>query len=168
MKKILIFLSLALLVILALTLWFAGGNVQTFQVEKAYKAKADGKEMSAGQTIDENTIVKIDDGGYLLFVDNENKKRYFINTSCYLKVKKLVGKAKAPTQVTMSYLESLFKKEQNDKYTSAGSVNRGDGSDGEASAFGCGPEQPDSAPKSTGEPNTTTPEETISLYLITP
>ena len=167
MKKTIIFISFVLIV-LVLALCFIDFDKQTFQVERAYKALADGKEITAGQTIDENTTIKIDDDGYILFVDNENKKRYFVNTSCHLTVKKLIGKAKSPMQVTMNYLESLFTKEQNDKYTSAASVNRGDGNEGKTSVFGQSDELPDTAPKSPNETDSTTPEETISLYHITP
>ena len=166
MKKTIILISFVL-IILALAFCLIHFDAHTFQVERTYKAQADGKAITAGQTIDENTTIKIDDDGFLLFVDNENKKRYYINTSCHLTVKKLIGKAKAPMQVTMSYLESLFTQEQTDKYTSAASVNRGDGNEGKASVFGKGDKQPDSVPKSTSEADST-PEETISLYHIIP
>ena len=168
MKKTLVFISLALLISLALTLSFCGDDPQTFRVEKAYKAQADGKVITAGQTINENSTIIIGNDGYILFVDSQNKKRYYINTSCNLKLSELIGKAKAPMQVTMSYLESLFTKNQNEKYTSAGSVNRGEGEDGSPSVFIPGAERLDSAGKPIGANDTTAADETIYLYHIIP
>lgn len=162
------------LITMALTLCYLSVKAQSFQVEKAFKAQANGKTITVGQSINENTTIKIDDNGYLLFVDNKNKKRYYINTSCKTKVKKLIGKAKAPMQVTMSYLESLFIQNQNnDRYSSAGSVNRGDEGEAALSDFALteitrGEELPDSVPKPIGVDVLTTTEKTISLYFIIP
>jgi len=168
MRKILVFITLAL------ALCVIGANAQSFQVEKASKVKANGKDVTPGQVINENTTIKIDNNGYLLFVDTQNKKRYYINVSCKSKVKKLIKKAKAPMKVTKSYLESLFSQDKDrDKYASAGSVNRGEEGDATLSEFALmdftrGDELPDSVPEPIGLDVLTTTEDTISVYYIIP
>ena len=149
-------------------------NAQSFIIEKASRAKANGKTITVGQVIDKNTTIKIEDNGFLMFVDNLNNKRYYINTSCNRKVQKLIKKSKAPIKVTKNYLESLFTQNQDrDKYSSAGSVNRGDEGDAELSDFASmeitrGDELPDSVPEPIGLDILTTTEETISIYYIIP
>ena len=168
MRKIFVFITLIM------ALCFISANAQPYQVEKASKAKANGKVITIGQTLNENVTIRIEDNGYLLFVDVNNNKRYYINTSCNNKIKKLIKKAKAPMRVTKSYLESLFTQSQEkDKYASAGSVNRGDEGEAELSDFALmdptrGDELPDSIPAPIGIDVLTTTEETISVYYIIP
>lgn len=168
MRKTLVFFTLIM------ALCFISANAQSYQVEKASKAKANGKAITIGQTLNENATIRIEDNGYLLFVDVNNNKRYYINTSCNNKIKKLIKKAKAPMRVTKSYLESLFTQSQEkDKYASAGSVNRGDEGEAELSDFALmdptrGDELPDSIPAPIGIDVLTTTEETISVYYIIP
>jgi len=168
MRKTLVFITLIM------ALCFISANAQSYQVEKASKAKANGKAITIGQTLNENATIRIEDNGYLLFVDVNNNKRYYINTSCNNKIKKLIKKAKAPMRVTKSYLESLFTQSQEkDKYASAGSVNRGDEGEAELSDFALmdptrGDELPDSIPAPIGIDVLTTTEETISVYYIIP
>ena len=168
MRKTLVFITLIM------ALCFISATAQSYQVEKASKAKANGKAITIGQTLNENATIRIEDNGYLLFVDVNNNKRYYINTSCNNKIKKLIKKAKAPMRVTKSYLESLFTQSQEkDKYASAGSVNRGDEGEAELSDFALmdptrGDELPDSIPAPIGIDVLTTTEETISVYYIIP
>ena len=168
MRKILVFITLIM------ALCFISANAQTYQVEKASKAKANGKAITIGQTLNENTTIRIEDNGYLMFVDVKNNKRYYINTSCNKKIKKLIKKAKAPMKVTKSYLESLFTQNQDkDKYASAGSVNRGDDAEAVLSEFALmdhtrGDELPDSVPTPIGVDVLTTTEETVTVYYIIP
>lgn len=156
-----------------MVLCFICANAQPFLVEKVSKAKANGKNIATGQILDENTTIKIDDGGYLLFVDNKNHMRYYVNSSCNAKIKKLIKKANAPIKVTNSYLESLFTPSQNnDRASSAGSVHRGDDeatlSDFALTGYTRGDELPDSVPSPIGVNVLTTTEDTISLYFIIP
>lgn len=158
-----------------MVLCLIGANAQPFLVEKVSNAKANGKTISAGQVLDENTTIKIENGGFLLFVDNNNHMRYYINTSCNEKIKKLIKKAGAPMKVTKSYLESLFTQNQDkDRASSAGSVHRGDDDDApEMSDYALtgltrGDEIPDSVPEPIGVNVLTTTKETISLYFIIP
>lgn len=158
-----------------MVLCLIGANAQPFLVEKVSKAKANGKTISAGQVLNENTTIKIEDGGYLLFVDNNNHMRYYINKSCNEKLIKLIKKAGTPMKVTKSYLESLFKQNQDkERASSAGSVYRGDDEDtAELSEFALtgltrGEELPDSVPEPIGVNVLTTTKETISLYFIIP
>lgn len=86
MRKIFVFITLMM------TLCFISANAQPYQVEKASKVKANGKVITIGQTLNENATIRIEDNGYLLFVDTKSNKRYYINTSCNNKIKKLIKK----------------------------------------------------------------------------
>lgn len=168
MRKIFVFIALALVFCLI------GASAQPYQVEKASKVKANGRDVIPGQILDNNTNIKIDDNGYLLFLDTQNKKRYYINVKCKNKVKNLIQRAKSPMKVTQSYLESLFlEKQDKDKYASAGSVNRGEEEEAQLSEFALmdftrGEELPDSVPEPIGINVLTSTEDTIFLYYIIP
>ena len=166
MRKIFVF------IILSLAICFIGAYAQAFRVEKASKVKANGKNVTLGQMIDEKTTIKIDKNGYLMFVDTKNKKRYYINFSCKKKVKDLIKGAPAPMKVTKSYLESLITQNQDkDKYASAGSVSRGPEDDDPLYEFALayltlGDVSSDSVPELIGVDTVKTTEDTISVCII--
>lgn len=167
MRKIFVF------IILSLAICFVGAYAQTFRVEKASKVKANGKNVTSGQMIDEKTTIRIDKNGYLMFVDTKSKKRYYINFSCKKKVKDLIKGAPAPVKVTKGYLESLITQNQDkDKYASAGSVSRGPIDDDyllyefALAYLTFGDATNDSVPERIGVDTLKTAEDTISVCII--
>lgn len=120
MKKILLF------IMLVVALCVIGASAQTFKVEKALKAKANGTAITAGQTLNEKTTIEIGDGGYLMFVDNKSHKRYYIDSKCNKQIKAILKQnKKKPIKVTMGDVAPMISHlEGKDRYSSTGSVVR--------------------------------------------
>lgn len=124
MKKFLFFVTFSLLLA-----FFAGAK--SYKVEKAFMVSLNGKAVAPGAVINDDNIIIIEGGGYVMFVDQKGKKRYYVSRSGSSTVEDLVKMTKKPKKVAKAYLENLMTKKQASAYSSMGSVERVTTGDGE-------------------------------------
>lgn len=120
MKKIFLFITLIV------AFCVIGASAKSFKVEKVLKASANGTAISVGQTLDEKATIEIENGGYLMFVDNKSHKRYYIDSKCNKQIKSIIKQnKKKPIKVTMGDIAPMISHlEGKDKYSSTGDVVR--------------------------------------------
>lgn len=129
MKKILLF------TLLCVVIGFTAGakvtkakpkvaKVKTYKVEQVNKVYVDDNLVAMGSSINGNTVIEIKSNGYLMFVDNDAKKRYYVSRVCKSMLKDLVSEVKKPKSVAKSFLESVMTKNKRADYSSAGNVER--------------------------------------------
>lgn len=100
--------------------------VATYKVEKAHEVYCDGNEVVEGTTLSANNTVEIRSKGYLMIVNTNAKKRYYISKAVKARVADVVKEVTKPKSVSKAYLESLMteKKNSNDYSNSYGNVLR--------------------------------------------
>lgn len=114
MKKILLFIVLCLLIgstAGAKTKGRTKGKVKantTYMVENAYQVCSNGKDVEKGATLSPNSRIEIKDCGFIMFVDQKAKKRYYVSKPQKGKVKDIVKDIKEPKSVSKAYLESIM------------------------------------------------------------
>lgn len=96
----------------------------SYKVEKAYQVFQGDNSVTPGDVINASTVVEIKDNGYLLFVDNTAKKRYYVSRTCKAKMQDITSEAKKPKSVSKSMLESMMTKSKKYGYSSSGNVER--------------------------------------------
>lgn len=99
-------------------------QVSTYKVEQVNKVFMGENPISIGSSINGNTMVEIKEKGYMMFVDNVAKKRYYVSRPCKAMIKNLVTEVKKPKSVAKSFLESVMTKNKNADYSSSGNVER--------------------------------------------
>ena len=128
MKKTLLFIILCLLVGVT-----ASAKVKpkpkaaaaTYTVEKAHNVYSNGAEVTELSTLTDKSVIEIENNGYIMFVNQKAKKRYYISKPQKGTVKNLIAIVKAPKAVSKYYLESMMSEKQSrsrDTYSSAGYV----------------------------------------------
>ena len=118
MKKTLLFIILCLLVGVT-----ASAKVKpkpkaaaaTYTVEKAHNVHSNGAEVTEQSTLTDKSVIEIENNGYIMFVNQKAKKRYYISKPQKGTVKNLIAIVKAPM---MSEKQSRSR----DTYSSAGYV----------------------------------------------
>ena len=127
MKKILVFTVLCLVIGVSASAKAPKSKTpktKTYKVEKTFEVYTGNSKVESGATITANSVIEIKANGYLMFVDNSGKKRYYVNRSCKSKVKDLIAQVKNPKSVSKSFLEEMMTKSQRFQYSSAGNVER--------------------------------------------
>lgn len=99
-------------------------KVATYKVEKAQSAFSNGNDLTQGDEINGNSVVEIMENGFLMFVDNVAKKRYYVSRACKAKVKDLVAMVKKPKSISKAFLENMMTMSQKYAYSSVGNVER--------------------------------------------
>lgn len=99
-------------------------KVTAYEVEKANKAFVGQTPIAVSSSINDNTVIEIKENGYLMFVDNVAKKRYYVSRPCKASLKNLVAEVKKPKSVAKSFLESMMTKSKRHDYSSSGNVER--------------------------------------------
>ena len=100
--------------------------VATYKVEKAHEVYCDGQEVMEGTNLSANSTVEIKGKGYLMIVNANAKKRYYVSKAMKAKVADVVKEVAKPKSVSKAYLESLMteKKNTHDRSNSYGNVER--------------------------------------------
>ncbi|MBR5118443.1 MAG: hypothetical protein IK100_07345 [Muribaculaceae bacterium] len=124
MKKILLFIVFCLVIGVTASAKPNKSAPTTYKVEKAFNVYQGGSEIKVGSTISPATVVEIKGNGYLMFVDNNAKKRYYVSRKCKSTVKSLVVEVKKPKSVSKIYLEQMMTDSKRYEYSSAGNVER--------------------------------------------
>lgn len=99
-------------------------KVISYDVENVRKVFVNDNLIHGGDVINDNSIVDIKDGGYLMFVDNTSKKRYCVTRVIKSKVKDLVTMVKKPKSISKAFLADMMLSRHKDEYSSAGNVER--------------------------------------------
>ena len=99
-------------------------KVNAYKVEQANKAFVGQTPIAVSSSINDNTVIEIKENGYLMFVDDVAKKRYYVSRPCKTALKNLVTEVKKPKSVAKSFLESMMTKSKRNDYSSSGNVER--------------------------------------------
>lgn len=127
MKKFLVFIVLCLVIGVSANAKAPKSKspkAKTYKVEKTFEVYIDNSKVETGATLTGNSVVEIKENGYLMFVDNTGKKRYYLKRSCKSKIKDLIAQVKKPKSVTRSFLEEMMSMSERSAYSSAGNIER--------------------------------------------
>lgn len=129
MKKVLLLIILCLIVGLPTDAQKVkktkkANTTTTYKVEKAYEVYCNGDRVPEGSELKGNSTIEVKSNGYLMIVNTNAKKRYYISKAIKAKVEDVVKEATKPKSVSKVYLESLINKKRNDRSNSYGNVER--------------------------------------------
>ena len=131
MKKFLLFILMCLVIGASASAKVNKGKVVktkraqvTYKVENVNEVYLGTDRVTYGSTLNGNSVVEIRDNGYLMFVDNTAKKRYYVGRKCKARLQDLVNEVKKPKPINKGFLEYMMTQKNNTDYGSAGNVLR--------------------------------------------